>query len=291
MRSLGRVVAVVTCVAALGVAQAVTVAAPAGAGDIPEDEVDVPTVEGVTIIATYRYEGMKFFESGFILKQPQLDNFVSIDCGANGAVNPVGGPDGAPECGFHPPVTEATVTITGKKPWFDVEKSFDLIPYASFDDETYEKSAPVTIKAPKSGKVTTQEQAGERYLKISDAVNQKVTTTVEKVKSWDEETTGKQAVADVEGLVQEFDHAKAKLKKLQKKYPPAKQEIDEQRKAINAVQADLAAVGAINEGLDLANWKEKFDDHLKDLSNASDAVRGKLGLILIFEDSDPTPSD
>ena len=74
LRSLGRVVAVVLCVAALGVTQAVTVALPAGAGDIPEEEqVDVPIVDGVTIVATYGYERMPFFEGGFILKRPQLD--------------------------------------------------------------------------------------------------------------------------------------------------------------------------------------------------------------------------
>lgn len=289
MRSLGRVVAV-TCVAVLGVAQAVAMAAPAGAGDIPEDQVDVPTIDGVTITATYRYEGKPFFEGGFILPRPQMDNFVSIDCGPNGAVNPVGGPGGAPECGFHPAVTEATVTITGAAPWFDVAKSFELVPYWSFDDETYVKGDPITIRAPKSSKLT-QALAGERYQGIATAVNLEVTATVEKIKSWDEETTSKQAIADVEGLDRELDEAKGNLKKLQKKYPPAKQVIKEQRKAIDALQADLAAVGGINEGLDLANWKERFDGHLQDLVDASNNVRGKLGLILVFEDGDAPQSE
>lgn len=284
MRSVGRVVAAVTVVAALGAAQAVVVAAPVGAGDIPEEQVDVPTVDGVTITATYRYEGKPFFEGGFILARPQMDNFVSIDCGEGGAVNPVGGPGGAPECGFHPAVTEATVTITGAEPWFDVEKSFELVPYWSFDDETYVKGDPITIKAPKADK---KAQAGERYQGIATDVNLAVTFTVENIKAWDEETTGKQAVGDVQNLVQELDDAKKKLKKLQKAYPPAKQQIKEQRTAIDALQADLALVGGINEGVDLASWKEQFDGHLKDLSEASDGVRGALGLILIFEDAPP----
>ena len=277
MRSLGRVVAAMICVAALGVAQAVIVAAPGGAGDIPEDQGDVPTVDGVTIVATYRYEGMPFFEGGYVLKQPQLDNFVSIDCGANGEVNPVGGPDGAPECGFHPAVTEATVTITGKVPWFDVSKSFVLVPYWSFDDKTYEKGDPITITAPKPGKLT-KAQAGEFYLGVGTAVNLQVTQVVGKIEAWGEQTTGKQAAADVKSLDQELDDAKDDLKSLQKSYPPAKKAIKAQLKAINALQADLTAVGGINEGVDLANWKEQFDEHLQDLSNASDDVRAKLGL-------------
>lgn len=267
------------------------VAAPAGAGDIPEDQVDVPIVDGVTITATYRYEGKPFFEGGFILPRPQMDNFVSIDCGANGEVNPVGGPDGAPECGFHPAVTEATVTITGDQPWFDVEKSFELIPYWSFDDKTYVKGDPVKVKAPRSGKVLTKDEAGQRYLDIVAAVNVEVTAVVEKVKSWFVDTTGQEAMADVKGFDRALDEAKRELKKLQKKYPPAKQEIADQRKAIDAVQADLATVGALNEGVDLASWKEQFDGHLKDLTDASDAVRGALGLILIFEDPAPTPAE
>ena len=280
MQALGRVLTVVVCVAAM------TVAAPAGAGDIPEEQGDPPTVDGLEIVGTYKYEGKPFFEGGYILKQPQLDNFVSIDCGEHGEVNPVGGPDGAPECGFHPAVTEATVTITGRMPWFDVSPSFELVPYWSFDDETYVQGDPIIISAPKSGKVTKQERAGQRYVGISEVVNLKVTTAVEKIHSWDEDTTGKQAIADVTDLEQQFDEAKADLKKLQKVYPPAKQAIKEQRKAIDALQADLAAVGGINEGVDLASWKERFDGHLKDLSDASIDVRAKLGLILVFEGGD-----
>jgi hypothetical protein len=277
LRSFGRVVAVVMCVAALGVAQAVTVALPASAGDIPEDQGDVPIVDGITIVATYGYERMPFFEGGYVLKRPQLDNFVSIDCGASGTVNPAGGPDGAPECGFHPAVTEATVTITGKVPWFEIATSFELVPYWSFDDQTYVKGDPITIKAPKSGKVT-KEEAGQTYLDIGATVNAQVTEVVGKITTWDTKTTGKQAAADVANLDQAFDEARHDLKTLQKDYPHAKKAIKKQLKAINALQADLTAAASINQGVDLAKWKEQFDKHLTDLSDASNEVRDKLGL-------------
>src|SRR5262245_21302531 len=231
VRRFGRVWTVAVCVATLGAVHAVAVAAPALAGDIPEEEGGAPKVDGLQIIGHYGYHGMKFFQGGYILKQPQLDNFVSIDCGDNGEVNPAGGPDGAPECSFHPGVTEATVTLTGQKPWFDLEPSFDVIPYWSFDDKTYEQGDPITLEAPKSAK-TKKEKAGERYLVIGEAVNQKVRTVAEKVRSWDQDTTGKEAMADVKELDQQFDQAKKDLKKLQKFYPKAKQVITEQRKAI-----------------------------------------------------------
>lgn len=283
MRAFGSVVAV-ALVAVLGAAPAVMVAAPAGAGDIPGDQVDVPVVDGVTITATYRYEGKPFFEGGFVLPRPQMDNFVSIDCGATGAVNPVGGPGGAPECGFHPAVTEATVTITGQVPWFEVDRSFELVPYWSFDDKTYVKGDPITVKAPKtSSKVITKEVAGQRYLDIAEPVNQQSAAAVEKIKAWLEDTTGKEAAADVAFLDRALDKAKKKLKKLQKAYPPAKEEIAAQLEAIDAVKADLAVVPAINEGVDLAEWKEQFNGHLAGLKDASDGVRAELGLILVFE--------
>jgi len=277
MRPLRCVVALVACVVALGVARPAILAAPAGAGDVPEDQGDLPTVDGNAIVATYRYEGKPFFEGGYILKMPQADNFESIDCGANGTVNPGGGPDGAPECGFHPAVTEATVTITGKVPWFDVAKSFQVVPYWSFDDKTYVRGDPITIKAPKSGKVTS-EQAGQAYLEIGAAVNFQLTQIVGKIEAWDKKTTGKQAAADVASLDQALDEAKDDLKALRKDYPPAKKVTKAQIKAINALQGDLTAVGSVNEGLDLAKWKEQFNKHLQDLSDASDKVRAKLGL-------------
>lgn len=279
------------------VAVATVLAGPGGAGDIPEEQVDVPTVDGVTITATYRYEGKPFFEGGFILPRPQMDNFVSIDCGANGEVNPAGGPEGAPECGFHPAVTEATVTITGAQPWSEVDRSFELVPYWSFDDKTYVQGEPVTVKAPKkSGTVITKGHAGERYLGISDPVNQQAAAAVEKIKAWDEETSGKEAAADVAFFDRALEKAKKKLKKLEKAYPPAKEAIAAQRQAIDALRGDLAVVPAMNEGVDLAEWKDSFNAHLQALKDASDSVRGKLGLIAIFEDPapadpDPTPGE
>lgn len=278
LRSLGRVVTVVMCVATLGVAQAATVALPAGAGGVPEeDQGDVPKVEGITIVANYRYEGMPFFEGGFILKQPQLENFVSIDCGPNGAVNPVGGPDGAPECGYHPAVTEATVTITGKLPWFEIASSFVLVPYWSFDDKTYVKGDPITLKAPKAGKVT-QEHAGQTYLDIGTTVNLEVAQVVGTIEAWNDKTTGAQAVADLANLDEALDDAKKDLKGLQKDYPPAKKTIKKQLKAIKALQADITAAGGLNDGVDLTKWKVQFNEHLADLSDASNNVRAKLGL-------------
>jgi hypothetical protein len=283
MKSLGRLVAVGTCIAALGLTQAVTMAAPAGAGDSAEDQGGVPVVDGVEITATYLYEGMPFFQGGYILKGPQLDNFVSIDCGANGVVNPAGGPDGAPECSFHPAVTEATVTITGDVPWFEIASSFEVVPYWSFDDKTYVKGEPITITAPKPGKLT-MEQAAQAYLDIGGAVNVQLGLALDKIDAWNETTTGAQAAADVASLDQAFDEAKNDLKTMQKGYPPAKKAIKKQLKAINALQADLTAAASINSGVDLEKWKEKFDEHISDLADTSKAVRAKLGLPAANED-------
>lgn len=98
------------------------------------------------------------------------------------------------------------MTLTGEQPWLDGEKSFEVIPYWSFDDKTYEQGAPIKIKGPKA---STQEQAEQCYVRISDVVNQQVTFTVEKIKSWDDETTGEQALGDVQGLDQRLDERSA----------------------------------------------------------------------------------
>lgn len=272
--------ALAACFGALGVVQAFAVAAPVGAGDVPEDQGDEPVVDGVTIVATYRYEGMPFFQGGYILRMPQADNFLSIDCGANGVVNPIGGPEGAPECAFHPAAKEATVTITGKVPWFEVEQSFVLVPYWSFDDKTYVKGDPITITAdaPKPAP-TAKEQAGVAYLEVSTTVNLELEDTLPKVRAWDATTTGKQAAADVADLDKALERAKTDLKKkVRKKYPGAKKAIKAQIKAIDAVRAHLLAAGGINEGVDLVKWMDKFEQYLEKLADTSDEVRARLGL-------------
>jgi len=272
----GVAVAVSLCVCAVGV---LVPTAVAGTSVSHESEpMDPPMVDGTKITWTYRGDsGKAFFEGGYKMAPNLQANVASIDCGQGGEQNPAGGPDGALECGYHPPVTEAAIVLTGKEPWFDVSKMIVLTPFTSYDDKGYEVYKPVTIKAPASDKLTKAE-AGAAYLEAVKPVNDAITAYKAKAAAWTDKTKGTQAAKDGTDLDKALDAVVTELKKLKDQYEPAAKAIKAQIKAVKALQGDITAAGALNEGLDKAKFDKQLDDHIDKLSKASDKVRTKLGL-------------
>jgi len=250
---------------------------PASSGQLPPP----PTVDGTTITGTYTaYQGKPFFEGGYRFPKKLLSNVVRITCSSGGESKPTSGPDHSPECGFHPAQKVATVTIEGRVPWFELDPSFSLTPYWSYNDRDYRFGRKITLRASgsSSSNALTKAAAAQSYLTATAPVNNAVNAFNLRVAAYDQATTPTQVASDAQPLATALDDIQPKLITISRDFPPAAPALKLQVKAVKVIVIDIRQLSKRNKILTVAKWKKKFKIHLVNLIKTSTNVRSDLGL-------------
>lgn len=120
-------------------------------------------------------------------------------------------------------------------------------------------------------------QAGRIYESDVAPVHVALATFSAKASAWTESTTGDQADADSQPVVDALDTLSGQLLTLAQQYPAASSDIKSQVKAYVPVEGDLAAISSQNI-FSAGSWVQHFATDLSNTKAASAIVLSDLGL-------------
>jgi hypothetical protein len=123
----------------------------------------------------------------------------------------------------------------------------------------------------------TKDQAGSAYADAIAPVNDTAPTFRAQAESWDATTTGTQAQADARPLAAALDSVESEVLRILGRYAPARPELRKVIAALEVVNADLSDLPRLNT-IGVMAWRSRYDAAIAAVTEASNTVRGALGL-------------